>query len=209
LNFEIKLNKLKNSFYNEAIGSLLEDLLITYISLGNDEITNLILSYFTKVIKLNHETYFTLIKSDIIKTICLIFQKDLNDTITNYTIKHCFKFLFYCFSVNECFCAEENINFETNFLCDIIKLGFILFNGYAIARVKADIYIIKTISAILKNFKSHEALMDFCVLFDLFNKVIKSMSYNPSKYLLFEIQQLLGRIFLYEERIIKVNKINV
>lgn len=146
-------------------------------------------------------------KSDIIKTICLLFQIEFNETITNYTIKYCFKFLFYCFSVNEYFCAEQNINFELEFLCDIIKLGLILFNGYSNARVKPDIYIIKTISAILMNFKSQDYIIDFCCCFDLFNKIIKSLSNNPSKYLLFEIQQLLGRIFLYNDRITHVKMI--
>ena len=164
----------------------------------------MVISYFTKVIKINSETYLAIIKSDLIKTICLIFQKEFNETITNYTIKYCFKFLFYCFSVNEYFCYEQNLNFENDFLCDIVKLGFILFNGYSNARIKPDIYIIKTISAILINFKSQKTIMDFCVCFDLFNKIIKAMSNNPSKYLLFEIQQLLGRIFLHDDIIITV-----
>lgn len=48
--------------------------------------------------------------------------------------------------------------------------------------------------------------MEFCVCFDLFNKFIKAMSHNPSKYLLFEIHQMLGRIFLYDQKIIQVKK---
>ncbi len=137
------------------------------------------------------------------KLILFIFDKEINQSISNYTIKYCFKFLFYCFSVNEFLLADQKLSFELDLFYDIIKLGFVLFNGYSYSRMKSDFYIIKTISIILMNFKN-QLIIDFCIGFDLFNKIIRQLTQNSSKYLIFEFQQLLGRIFLYEQSIIQV-----
>jgi len=183
----------------------MDELLISFVSIGNYEVLNLIINYVTKLLKTNNEIYFRIIKSGIIKSICLIFDNDLFESINNFTIKLCFKFFFYCFTVNEFLLIKQNITFGIEFLTEIIKLGSALFSGYSTARIKSDIYIIKTVGVILMNYK-HQQLMDFCLSFDLFNKILNFLTKNPSKYLLFEIQQLLGRIFLYNDRSIQVRK---
>lgn len=177
--------------------------LINYaIVMKKDKIQNYVISYLTKVCKINIANQLLIAKLGFFEQILALFNEQNNNIVTYFTTYYCSKFVYFSLNVNGKYLHENQIEISDALLKDFLNIFSELFIGYGTNLIKSDIYVIKACQEVLKFHRREVAAYVFEK--KILEKILNKISSYDSVDLVIEINCLLTQFLTNDSYIIEV-----